>query len=83
MSIYIIEEVKPYRLICDGVGHYAVIEARAGHVYSLHGRQRNAALDTPAGMAVVVGDGWSDETPARERFREMCGREEGYSQIIW
>ncbi len=83
MSIHIIEEEKPYRLISDGEGRYAVIEARAGHVYSLHCRQRNGALDSPAGMAVVVGDGWGDETPARQLFRDMCGREEGYSQIIW
>lgn len=83
MAIQIVQETKPYRLISDGEHRYAVIEARAGHVYSLHGRHRNAAEDTPDGMAAVVGDGWRNEEAARRRFADMCEREEGYGQIIW
>ncbi len=83
MAIHIVEETEPYRLISDDHGRFAVIEARAGHVYSLHGHHRNAAEDTPTGMASVVGDGWRDESAARERYATMCRREEGYSRIIW
>lgn len=83
MAITIVEEQTPYRLITDGQGRYAVIEARAGHVYSLHGRHRHGAADGPEGMAAVVGDGWRDEEKARQRFAAMCRGEEGYSQIIW
>lgn len=83
MSISIIREEEPYRLITDGAGRYAVIEARAGRVYSLHGRARHEADDSPDGMAAVVGDGWRDEAAARRRFEAMCRREEGYSKVIW
>ncbi len=84
MAIRIIEENKPYRLVSDGAGRWAVIEARAGHVYSLHGRERRRADDNETGMAAVVGDdGWRDEDRARRRFEAMCRGEEGFSQIIW
>lgn len=83
MAIRVVEENEPYRLICDGAERWAVIEARAGHVYSLHARHRNTAEDSSEGMARVVGDGWRDERTARHRYSAMCRREEGYSKIIW
>lgn len=84
MAIHIVAENKPYRLVRDDDGRYAVVEARAGKVYSLHGRDRRHADDTPEGIAAVVGeDGWRDEQRARERFEFMCRREERYGQIIW
>lgn len=83
MAISIIREEEPYRLIGDGAGRFAVIEARAGRVYSLHSRARHEADDNPEGMAVVVGDGWRDEAAARRRFEAMCRREDRFSQVIW
>ena len=53
MAISIIREENPYRLISDGCGHYAVIEARSGRVYSLHGAARHEADDSVDGMEVV------------------------------
>lgn len=83
MAISIIREEEPYRLISDEAGHYAVVEARAGRVYSLHGSRRNEADDSTDGMAEVVGDGWRDEATARRRFQSMCRREDRFSQVIW
>lgn len=83
MAVHIVEESEPYRLIRDDQGRFAVIEARAGHVYSLHAEHRTGADDTPQGMESVVGDGWRDEAAARRRYSAMCRREEGYGRIIW
>ncbi len=83
MAISIIREENPYRLIRDGRNRYAVIEARAGRVYSLHGAARHEADDSIDGMKVVVGDGWRDEASARRRFEAMCRREDGGAEVIW
>lgn len=84
MAIHTVAENAPYRLVRDDDGRYAVIEARSGKVYSLHGRDRRHADDSPEGIAAVVGDdGWRDERRARTRFEAMCRGEERYSRIIW
>lgn len=84
MRLSILRDDGQYRLISDGEGRYAVIEARAGHVYSLHGRQRREAADSAEGMAAVVGtDGWRDKATAERRFLEMRRREEKYGRILW
>lgn len=83
MVIKIVLEEEPYRLITDGEGHYAVIEARHGCVYSLHCHERREAPDTPDGMAAAVGDGWRDRGRAIERFEYMTRRENRYAQTIW
>lgn len=87
MAISIVREERPYRLITDGDGHYTVVEARCGHVYSLHCHpdchpSRQGADDTPEGMAAVAED-WYDRDEAERRFQYMVGCEEYYSQIIW
>ena len=83
MDITIIHEAENYRLIANDEGHYAVIEARDGWVYSLHSHARHEELDTPEGMATVVGDGWCDRKPATERFLDMLRREKRYSEVLW
>lgn len=83
MAITIVQEQPPYRLIGDGGGRYAVIEARGGRVYSLHPRRRRGAEDTPEGMARVVREGWCGGSTARRRFRSMVRNEERYARIIW
>ena len=83
MAVTIVLEEEPYRLITDGDGHYAVIEARNGRVYSLHSHDRREASDTAEGMAVVVGDGWREQSAAMKRFQYMTRREARYSELIW
>jgi hypothetical protein len=83
MAATIVLEEEPYRLITDGAEHYAVIEARNGFVYSLHCHGRHEAPDTAEGMAIVVGDGWREQSVAMERFKFMTRREACYSELIW
>lgn len=84
MAIQIVDYKETYRLISDGQGHYAVVEARCGHVYSLHGNHRRMALDSDAGMALVVGrDGWFHEQEARECLEAAARGEDYYRQRIW
>lgn len=84
MQINIVEVKETYRLITDEDGHYAVVEARCGHVYSLHGNHRRMALDSDAGMALVVGkDGWFQEPEARACLEAAARGEDYYRQNIW
>jgi hypothetical protein len=87
MAVTIVLEEEPYRLITDvitdGDGHYAVIEARNGLVYSLHSHDRHEASDTAEGMAAVVGDGWCKPGAAMECYCYMTQREACYSKLIW
>ena len=83
MTVTIVLEEEPYRLITDGDKHYAVIEARDGLVYSLHCHDRHEAPDTAEGMAAVVGDGWREQSVAMKRFQYMTRREARYSELIW
>jgi|GEM_PF-1550538 hypothetical protein len=83
MRIHIVEVKESYRLITDEDGRYAVVEARCGHVYSLHGNQRRMALDSDAGMALVVGkDGWFGEPQARACLEAAARGEDYYRQHI-
>ena len=83
MTIMIVLEEEPYRLITDGDGHYAVLEARDGRVYSLHCHERHEAPDTPEGMAAIIGDGWRERSRAMERYQSMIRRENRYSEMLW
>lgn len=84
MGIRIVDSKETYRLITDCVGHYAVVEARCGHVYSLHGHHRREAPDGEDGMARVVGcDGWFPEEEARACFDSAAGGEDYWRQKIW
>jgi hypothetical protein len=83
MEIKICHEAEPYRMITNGMGRYAVIEARNGRVYSLDGHDRHEAEDTPAGMAQVVGRGWQDHERASRRFLHMARGEKHYGETLW
>ncbi|WP_142848463.1 hypothetical protein [Telmatospirillum sp. J64-1] len=86
MDITIIQEERPYRLISDGLNHFAVLEARCGHVYPVHcdrRHQRPGLLDTTEGMAVAARHDWTDWNEAAHRFRFMTENEERYAQILW
>lgn len=84
MAIRTVDYKETYRLITDEHDHYAVVEVRCGHVYSLHGHHRREAPDSEEGMAQVVGDdGWFDEEAARSCFESAAGGEDYYRQRIW
>ncbi len=84
MAIEIVETADTFRLISDGGGRFAVVEARAGHVYSVHGHDRRRAEDSERGMGEVVGDdGWFDEAAARRCLDEAARGGDTYSRIIW
>jgi hypothetical protein len=71
-DITVIREQESFRLIRGVDGRCAVVEIRAGRVYSLDSHERAGAEDTAAGMAEVVGpEGWRDEASAAARFESM------------
>lgn len=84
-TIDIVDQHETFRLIREhATGRHAVIEARAGKVYSLHGRDRHAQPDTEEGMArLVEPDGWRDEAQARAVFDEVVRGGEDLSKEIW
>ena len=83
MHAQIVEEVRPYRLIQDDHGRYAVLEVRCGHVYCLDcDHPRHCAEDTPEGMAQIATH-WTDRDHAAQLFRELVEREEYYAERIW
>ena len=72
------------RVIHDGRGRYAVIEARAGRVYSLDAQHSVEALDTPEGMAQVVGpQGWVSRDEAARVFRSIVKEGKHLAETIW
>lgn len=84
MAIQVLDYKETYRLITDGQGRYAVIEARCNRVYSLHGHHRREGPDTEEGMACVVGpDGWCDERCARRCFDGAVKGELYLKQMLW
>lgn len=85
MGAWIIQEVRPYRLIEAGNGRHAVVEARCGHVYCLDcDHPRHAAPDTAEGMSTVVGPhGWLDRDRATALFLQMVDGEEHYGEMLW
>lgn len=83
MPIQVIDNAGTFRLISDGT-RYAVVEHRAGCVYSVHGHHRREAADDEEGMMKVVGeDGWFSESDARRCFDDAVRRGESYARIIW
>ncbi|SOD92136.1 hypothetical protein [Caenispirillum bisanense] len=84
-AIAIVDQHASFRLIREAAtGRHAVVEARDGKVYSLHGRDRAAEPDTPEGMArLVEPDGWRDETQARAVFDEVVKGGDDLAREIW
>ena len=81
--ISILAQHGSFRLIECGRG-CAVIEARAGQVYSLDRQARRQSEDSEAGMAEVVGDGgWCDRPTAEERFARLVRAGEHFAEKIW
>jgi hypothetical protein len=73
-DVHIVEERPPY-LLLERNRRFAVVERRAGKLYSLHCGHRDAEPLTDAGAAHAVGDdGWCDERTARRVFEEVASR---------
>ncbi len=83
MSVRIVHEVDQYRMVTDGGGRYAVLEARNGRVYTLHCRGRREAPDTPEGMAMAVGACWCRHEEAASRLLFMARSEKRYGETLW
>ncbi|CAA7625528.1 hypothetical protein [Magnetospirillum sp. UT-4] len=84
MSIRVLDTRETYRLITDGAGHFAVVEVRCNHVYSLCGHARAGAPDSEQGMAeVAAASGWSSEAAARRCFDAAVRGEEYFKQMLW
>jgi len=84
MGIRIVHEAEPYRMITDGLGRFAVIEARNGRVYAIncdHGRCE--AEDTPEGMREVARGAWCDHERAGRQFLHMARGEKHYAETLW
>ncbi|WP_114856684.1 hypothetical protein [Azospirillum brasilense] len=80
-----VSEHGSFRLV-ERDGRYAVIEARDGQVYGLHGEAGNrpGVPDRPdAAEAVIAPGGWSAEDEARRRFEELATRGEDLARKIW
>ncbi|ALJ38345.1 hypothetical protein D9623_22575 [Azospirillum brasilense] len=80
-----VSEHGSFRLVERG-GCYAVIEARDGQIYGLHGEagDRPSAPDRPdAAEAVVAPGDWNVEDVARRRFEELTARGEELARKIW
>lgn len=78
-------EIRPYRVVADGAGLFAILEARCGHVYSLQSdgdHHRKEARDDAAGMVDVVGRHWTSRAAAMANFHDMLDREEHYRQVL-
>ncbi|MBK3774949.1 hypothetical protein JJL56_11820 [Azospirillum sp. YIM DDC1] len=84
-NVRTVSEHGSFRLV-ERDGCYAVIEARDGQVYGLHGEagDRPSAPDRPdAAEAVVAPGDWSAEGDARRRFEELTARGEDLARKIW
>ena len=83
-DIQIVTEKETYRIIGDGRGRFAVVEARAERVYSLDPQHTLEAEDTPEGMAQVVGPrGWRSRDEAARLFKHMVNGERHLAETLW
>lgn len=83
-TIRVVMEEETYRLITDGEERFAVIEVRAGHVYSLDPRHTLEARDSADGMGKVVGPrGWRSHADAQRIFDHMVRGERHLAECLW
>jgi hypothetical protein len=79
----LIAEQRGSHLLVRRGAQFAVVERRAGDIYSVHDGTREPHPDTPAGIAAAVGsDGWCDETEARRIFEELVQRGEQLAERL-
>jgi hypothetical protein len=73
-----------YLLLREGE-RYAVVERRAGKLYSLRdGRREPVEEGDEAALRRLIGeDGWSDEATARRVQQHLAERHDELAQRIW
>jgi hypothetical protein len=73
-----------YLLLKEG-DRFAVVERRAGKLYSLRdGRREPAAEGDEAALRRLIGeDGWSDEATARQVQQQLAERHDELAQRVW
>lgn len=84
MSVKILKEDEPFRLVTDGHGQFAVLEARWGHVYPVHRHDcRCGCDDTPDGMEQAACQEWARSAQALAEFDLARQTEQRYAEILW
>jgi hypothetical protein len=82
-GIEIVEEHGSFLLIRAGP-RFAVVERRAGRIYSMVPGPRKGKPMTPQGMASVMAEGGSlSEDEARALFADLCERGDRLARRIW
>jgi hypothetical protein len=78
------EERDNYLLLRDGE-RWAVVERRAGKLYSLRDGKREGVQpgDQRALKALIDPDGWSDEIAARATLAEFATHRRQLAERIW
>jgi hypothetical protein len=81
--VSIVDQRGSFRLVQCTPHGFAVIEARAGQVYSLDREERRQAEDCESGIAEVVGTtGWCGQRTARRRFDRLVRTGERLAEKI-
>ena len=84
MTAHVIAERESYRVVGDGAGRFAVLEARAGKVYSCDPHHSAEAPDTPEGMRTVISQrGWKAREEALRLFEHMVRGERHLAETLW
>lgn len=83
MSVRVLDEDEPFRLVTDGLGHYAVLEARWGHVYPVHRHDCCGCDDTPEGMEKAAEKEWRMAAQALAEFDFARQGEQRLAEILW
>ncbi len=84
MSVKVLKEDEPFRLVTDGQGHYAVLEARWGHVYPVHRHDCcDGCDDTAEGMEQAASKEWSRAAQAMAEFDFARQSEQRFAEILW
>ncbi|MDB5409881.1 MAG: hypothetical protein JWL84_4793 [Rhodospirillales bacterium] len=80
----VIIEQRGSHLLVGRSGRFAVVERRAGHIYSVENEARKPHPDSPAGIAAAVGPrGWGEEAEVRRLFEDLVQRGERLAQRLW
>jgi hypothetical protein len=81
-TIHIVEERAPYLLLRRDNDQFAVVEQRAGKLYSLHCGRREPEPPTDTSADHAVGRGWCEESAARQLFEEVTIQYRTLAEIL-